>query len=179
MRWCVFCGSSPGHDPQFVAAARELGTALALRHIDVVYGGGRIGMMGALADAALDAGGRVIGVIPHSLERREVAHQGLTELHVVGSMHERKAMMAELSDGFIALPGGFGTLEEICEAITWVQLGLQHKPCLLANVGGYYDPLIAMLDAAAQAGFISAVNRAIPETFPTVAALVGRIARAA
>lgn len=121
----------------------------------------------------------MIGVIPHSLERREVAHQGLTELHVVGSMHERKAMMAELSDGFIALPGGFGTLEEICEAITWVQLGLQHKPCLLANVGGYYDPLIAMLDAAAQAGFISAVNRAIPETFPTVAALVGRIARAA
>jgi uncharacterized protein (TIGR00730 family) len=176
VRWCVFCGSSPGGDPRFVAAARELGGALARRGIEIVYGGGRIGLMGAVADAALEAGGRVTGIIPHALERREVAHQGITDLRVVASMHERKALMAELSDGFIALPGGFGTLEEFSEAITWVQLGLQQKPCLLVNIAGYYDPLIAMFDRAHELGFVNAVNRAIPEVFPTVAALLARIA---
>lgn len=175
MRWCVFCGSSPGHDPQFVAAAQELGTALAARGDDVVYGGGRVGMMGALADAAIAGGGRVVGIIPHSLERREVAHRGVSELHVVESMHDRKAMMAELSDGFIALPGGFGTFEEFCEAVTWVQLGLQTKPTLLVNVGGYYDPLIALFDRAVEAGFVNTQNRRIVEAFPSVAALLARL----
>jgi uncharacterized protein (TIGR00730 family) len=177
MRWCVFCGSSPGHDPRFVAAAAELGTALARRGIEIVFGGGRVGMMGAVADAALAAGGRVIGVIPHSLERKEVAHSGVSELHVVESMHDRKAMMAELSDGFIALPGGFGTFEEYCEAVTWVQLGLQRKPTYLVNIAGYYDPLISLFDHALEHGFVNETNRAIVETFATIAALVERIVR--
>lgn len=175
MRWCVFCGSSPGHDPQFVAAAAELGAALAARGDEIVYGGGRVGMMGALADAALAAGGRVLGIIPHSLERKEVAHQGVSELHVVESMHDRKAMMAEFSDGFIALPGGYGTLEEYCEAVTWVQLGLQTKPTLLVNVAGYFDPLVALFDRAVEAGFVNAANRRIVEVFPTVAAVLERL----
>ena len=175
MRWCVFCGSSPGHDPRFVAAATELGAALAARGDEVVYGGGRVGMMGAVADAALAGGGRVIGIIPHSLERREVAHRGVSELHVVESMHDRKAMMAELSDGFIALPGGYGTLEEFCEAVTWVQLGLQAKPTLLVNVAGYFDPLVQLFDRAVEAGFINAPNRRIVEVVPTVAALLERL----
>ena len=175
MRWCVFCGSSPGNDPQFVAAASELGAAIAARGDEVVYGGGRIGMMGAVADAALGSGGRVIGIIPHSLERREVAHRGVSELHVVESMHDRKAMMAELSDGFIALPGGYGTFEEYCEAVTWVQLGLQTKPTLLVNVAGYFDPLIALFDHAVASGFINAQNRKIVEVFPSVAALLDRL----
>jgi uncharacterized protein (TIGR00730 family) len=175
MRWCVFCGSSPGHDPQFVAAATELGSALAARGDEVVYGGGRVGMMGALADAALAAGGRVIGIIPHSLERREVAHLGVTELHVVESMHDRKALMADLSDGFIALPGGYGTFEEYCEAVTWVQLGLQTKPTLLVNVAGYFDPLVMLFDRAVEAGFINATNRRIVEVFPSVAAVLERL----
>jgi uncharacterized protein (TIGR00730 family) len=177
MRWCVFCGSSPGHDPRFVAAAAELGTALARRGIEIVFGGGRVGMMGAVADAALAAGGRVIGVIPHSLERKEVAHSGVSELHVVESMHDRKAMMDELSDGFIALPGGFGTFEEYCEAVTWVQLGLQRKPTYLVNIAGYYDPLISLFDHALEHGFVNETNRAIVETFATIAALVERIVR--
>ena len=176
MRWCVFCGSSPGHDPRFVAAATELGTAFAQRGIEIVFGGGRVGMMGAVADAALAAGGRVIGVIPHSLERKEVAHRGVSELHVVESMHDRKAMMAELSDGFIALPGGFGTFEEYCEAVTWVQLGLQRKPTYLVNIAGYYDPLIALFDHAVEQGFVNAANRAIVESFASIAALVERVA---
>jgi uncharacterized protein (TIGR00730 family) len=177
MRWCVFCGSSPGHDPRFVAAAAELGTALARRGIEIVFGGGRVGMMGAVADAALAAGGRVIGVIPHSLQRKEVAHSGVSELHVVESMHDRKAMMAELSDGFIALPGGFGTFEEYCEAVTWVQLGLQRKPTYLVNIAGYYDPLISLFDHALEHAFVNETNRAIVETFATIAALVERIVR--
>jgi uncharacterized protein (TIGR00730 family) len=175
VRWCVFCGSSPGHDPRFIASARELGTAFGQRGIELVYGGGRIGLMGALADAVLEAGGRVTGIIPHALERREVAHQGLTDLRIVGSMHERKALMAELSDGFIALPGGYGTFEEICEAITWVQLGIQHKPCLVANVAGYFDPLVALFDRATESGFVSASNREIVEVFPTIEAVLERI----
>lgn len=126
-----------------------------------VYGGGRVGLMGLMADASLAAGGQVIGVIPHSLAEKEVAHQGLTELHVVESMHDRKALMAELSTGFIALPGGFGTFEEFCEVITWTQLEIHAKRCVLLNVDGYYDPLIAMFDRAVDEGFVSNANRAI------------------
>jgi uncharacterized protein (TIGR00730 family) len=145
---------------------------LAQRRIDVVYGGGRIGMMGELAEAALGAGGRVIGVIPRRLDEREIAHHELTELHIVGSMHERKALMAHLSDAFLALPGGFGTLEELCEAITWTQLGIHDKPCGLLNVGGYFDPLIAMFDRAVAAGFIAPESRAIVRTAAAVDAIV-------
>lgn len=161
MRLCVFCGSRGGDDPRFAQAAVELGQVLARREIGVVYGGGRVGLMGVLADSTLASGGEVIGIIPQSLAEREVAHNGLTELHVVESMHDRKALMGELSAGFIALPGGFGTLEEFCEVITWSQLGIHSKPCGLLNVGGYFDHLIAMFDYAVERGFISEVNRRI------------------
>src|SRR5215213_1585220 len=130
-RVCVFCGSSGGIRPAYAAAARELGVAIVRRGLGLVTGGGRVGLMGVVADAALGAGGEVIGVIPQALAAKEVAHAGLTELHVVGSMHERKAMMAELSDAFVAMPGGFGTLEEFFEVLTWAQLGLHPKPCAL------------------------------------------------
>ena len=161
MRLCVFCGSRTGQDPRFARAAVEMGTLLARREIGVVYGGGRVGLMGVLADAARAQGGEVIGVIPQSLADREVAHSGLSELHVVESMHDRKALMADLAAGFIALPGGFGTLEEFCEVITWSQLGLHRKPCGLLNVAGYFDSLIAMFDYGTSQGFISAENRTI------------------
>ena len=161
MRLCVFCGSRGGEDPRFAQAAIELGTRLAQRGIGLVYGGGRVGLMGLLADAARAAGGEVIGVIPQALADREVAHSGLSELRVVDSMHERKALMAELSDGFIALPGGFGTLEELCEVITWSQLGIHRKPCGILNVAGYFDHLIGMFDYAVAQGFISVDNRGI------------------
>jgi len=126
-----------------------------------VYGGGNVGLVGAVADAALAAGGEVIGVIPHALVAREIAHTGLTDLHVVSSMHERKALMADLSDSFIALPGGYGTLEEFCEMVTWSQLGIHAKPCGLLNIQGYFDPLIAMLDRGVEEGFIRASNRTL------------------
>ncbi|MGB8267914.1 MAG: TIGR00730 family Rossman fold protein [Candidatus Velthaea sp.] len=174
-RICVFCGSSPGNDPRYVALAAELGTRIASAGIELVYGGGRIGMMGTLADAAVAAGGRVIGVIPHALAVREVAHQGLTQLHVVDSMHERKARMAELADAFVALPGGFGTFEEFCEVVTWVQLGIIDKPTILINATGYYDPLIAMFDRAHRDGFINARNRAIVTVVDSVDALFPRL----
>lgn len=174
MRVCVYCGSSPGYDPRFVACARALGTALARAGIGVVYGGGRVGLMGTVADAALAAGGEVIGVIPRFLEEREVAHVGV-ELHVVESMHERKALMAELSDAFIALPGGFGTFEEFFEIVTWVQLGLADAPCILANVEGYFDALIALIDNAHVKGFINARNRAIVESYPSVDDVIDRL----
>jgi hypothetical protein len=174
-RWCVFCGSSPGRNPRYVESARALGAAFAERGIELVYGGGRVGIMGVVADAVLAAGGNVIGIIPHSLERREVAHPGPIDLRVVGSMHERKALMAELSDGFIALPGGVGTFEEFCEAVTWVQLGIQQKPCLLANIAGYYDPMIAMFDRAVDEGFIAPHFREIVETFPSIEAILDRM----
>ncbi|MBV8150488.1 MAG: TIGR00730 family Rossman fold protein [Candidatus Eremiobacteraeota bacterium] len=161
MRLCVFCGSRAGDDPQYAAAAVELGVALVRRGIGVVYGGGRVGLMGVVADATLQAGGEVIGVIPDWLADREVAHQGLSELYRVESMHDRKALMSELSAGFIALPGGFGTLEEFCEVITWSQLGLHNKPCGLLNVGGYFDPLIRMFDSALERGFITPESRRI------------------
>lgn len=154
MRLCVFCGSSPGNKPEYLAAAQQLGTALAKADIGLVYGGAQVGLMGAVADAALAAGGEVIGVIPRHLVERELAHEGLTTLHEVGSMHERKAMMADLSDGFIALPGGVGTFEELFEVWTWGQLGHHQKPCALLNAAGYYDQLIAFLDHALTEGFM-------------------------
>jgi uncharacterized protein (TIGR00730 family) len=175
MRWCVFCGSAPGLGPQFIADATALGAAFAQRGVELVYGGGRVGLMGALADAVMAGGGRAIGIIPRALEAREVANARITDLRVVDSMHERKAMMASLSDGFIALPGGFGTFEEFCEAVTWVQLGIQQKPCVLANLGGYYDPLIAMFDRGVTSGFISKANRGIVRVVASIEELVGTL----
>lgn len=160
-RVCVFCGSSSGDDPAFVAAARDLGILLARRGIGVVFGGGKVGLMGALADATLAAGGEVMGVIPEKLKAREVAHDGLTELFVVESMHARKAMMAHLSDAFVVLPGGFGTLEETFEVVTWTQLRYHAKPVGLLNVAGYWDPLLAFVDHAVGAGFIHEDHRKI------------------
>ena len=157
---CVFCGSSVGARPEYAAAAAELGTLLARRGIRVVFGAGHVGLMGVVADAALAAGGQAIGVIPQLLVDRELAHRGLTELRIVGSMHERKALMVALSDAFIALPGGLGTLEELVEVVTWAQLGLHRKPCGLLNVDGYHDPLIAFLDRAVEEGFVTAASPA-------------------
>jgi uncharacterized protein (TIGR00730 family) len=160
-RICVFCGSSRGSRPAYADAARRMGTELARRGLGLVYGGGRVGLMGILADAALAAGGEVIGIIPEALLAWEVAHASLTDLQVVASMHERKARMADLSDAFIALPGGFGTLEEFCEVLTWSQLGLHRKPCGLVNVDGYYDPLLALLDHAVTERFVRPEHRAL------------------
>jgi len=160
-RICVFCGSNLGTRHGYQSSARELAAALVERNIEAVYGGGNIGLMGVLADEVLARGGRVIGVIPESLLAKEVGHGGLTELRVVGSMHERKALMSDLSDGFIALPGGFGTFEEFCEVVTWCQLGIQSKPCGLLNVDAYYDPLLALFDHAVQEGFLREENRAL------------------
>ena len=158
---CVFCGSNSGVDPAHAESARRLGHLLADRGITVVYGGGRVGLMGALADAALAAGGSVVGVIPEALRRREVAHEGLTELHVVQTMHERKQLMADRSDGFIAMPRGFGTFEEFCEVLTWSQLGMHTKPCGLLNVKGYYAGLLALFDHAVTEQLLQARNRAM------------------
>jgi uncharacterized protein (TIGR00730 family) len=177
MRWCVFCGSSPGHDPRFIGYATAVGTALATAGNEVIYGGGRTGLMGAVADAAIAAGGRVTGIIPQQLEDREIAHRGISDLRIVASMHERKALMADLSDGFVALPGGFGTFEEFCEAVTWVQLGIQHKPCLLANLAGYYDPLVAQFDHGCESGFISPAHREIVRVVTTLESLLALISR--
>ena len=160
MSVCVFCGSSPGAHPDYETAARALGAGLAGAGARLVYGGASVGLMGALADAALGAGGEVVGVIPQSLVDREVAHPGLTELHVVGTLHERKARMAELSDAFIALPGGAGTLEELFEIYTWGQLGLHAKPLALVNVRGYFNGLLVFLDHAMAEGFLPAEHRA-------------------
>jgi uncharacterized protein (TIGR00730 family) len=159
-RICVFCGSSVGHRPDYAEAAITLGGLLAKRNIGLVYGGGNVGLMGVIADAVLAAGGEAIGVIPHSLAEREIAHAGLTQLHVVDSMHTRKAMMADLADAFIAMPGGVGTFEELFEAVTWTQLGLHRKPCGLLNAGGFYTPLAAFIDQAVSEGFIKPVHRA-------------------
>jgi len=161
VRVCVFCGSSPGAGPTYADGARALGQALVSAGIELVYGGAHVGLMGVLADAVMGAGGRVTGVIPRALEELEIAHRGLSELHVVGSMHERKALMAELSDGFIALPGGMGTLEELFEVLTWGQLGLHHKPCGLLDVGGYFGALLAFLDHMVAQGFLGEELRAL------------------
>ena len=179
MRWCVFCGSQPGFGAKYLADATALGHALALRGVELVYGGGQVGLMGALADAVMAGGGRAIGIIPRSLAEREIINPRISDLRVVESMHERKAMMATLSDGFIALPGGFGTFEEFCEAVTWVQLGIQQKPCVLANLGGYYDPLVAMFDRGVAAGFISEGNRDIVRVVASVEEVLGTLTAAA
>jgi uncharacterized protein (TIGR00730 family) len=153
-RVCVFCGASSGRLPEYAEAARAFGAAAAARGLGVVYGGGRVGLMGAVADAALAAGGEVIGVIPQELVDRELAHGGLTELRIVGSLHERKALMAELSDAFVALPGGFGTLDELLEQLTWSQLGLHGKPIGLFDVEEYWRPLVALARHATEEGFV-------------------------
>lgn len=153
---CVFCGSAAGARPDYAEAARALGRAAAERGVGIVYGGARVGLMGAVADAALAAGGSVTGVIPRALVDREVAHEGLTHLHVVASMHERKATMARLSDAFVALPGGVGTLEELFEVWTWAHLGVHIKPCAVLDVAGFWRPLLAALDRMTAEGFIRA-----------------------
>lgn len=158
-RICVFCGSSPGRDPTYTDAARALADVLARRGIGLVYGGASVGVMGALADAMLERGGEVVGVIPEHLMDKERSHSGLTELHVVGDMHERKALMGGLSGGFIALPGGLGTLEEFFEVLTWNQLGIHSKPCGLLNAGGFYDALTDFLDHTVTEGFVSKAHR--------------------
>jgi uncharacterized protein (TIGR00730 family) len=160
-RVCVFCGSNSGRPEVFAAAARAFGTALARRGIGLVYGGGRVGLMGELADAALAGGGHVVGVIPGALMERELGHAGVQELLVVGTMHERKARMAELADAFVALPGGFGTLDELCEVLTWSQLGLHEKPCAVLDVVGYFRPLLELFDRAVAHGFLREENRAL------------------
>lgn len=157
-RICVYCGSSPGADPAYVTAAETLGRFLAAREIGVVYGSASVGMMGALADAALDAGGEVVGVIPAGLDEKEVAHPGV-DLEVVDSMHERKQRFAELADGFVALPGGLGTLEELFEILTWAQLGIHEDPCGLLNVAGYFDGIVDFLDHAVAAEFVAPEHR--------------------
>ncbi|MEZ4454531.1 MAG: TIGR00730 family Rossman fold protein [Nannocystaceae bacterium] len=167
-RICVYCGSNPGDDPLYAEAARNVGTFLATQGIGVVYGGGRIGLMGVVAESALAAGGEVYGVIPHKLQELEVAHPGLTELFVVDSMHARKMVMAQLADAFIALPGGFGTLDELFEVTTWTQLGYHQKPVGLLNVRSYYDLLLRFLDQAREIGFIRAPHREIMISAPTI-----------
>jgi uncharacterized protein (TIGR00730 family) len=169
---CVFCGSSPDVEERFFEAAREVGRLLAIQGRRLVYGGGRIGLMGAMADAALAAGGEVIGVIPHSLVEKEVGHHGLSALRVVASMHERKATMANLADGFISLPGGIGTLEEFFEIWTWAQLGLHQKPVGLLNVAGFFDPLLAFLDELADRRFLRPEHRGMLCTRSVAADLV-------
>jgi len=156
---CVFCGSSTPPDPRYGAAARALGTFIAERGIELVYGGGRVGLMGEVAGAALAAGGRVTGVIPVGLFSREIGHTGLTKLHEVGSMHERKQLMYDLSDGFIALPGGLGTLDELAEVTTWAQLGLHAKPVVLLDVDGFWDMLVAQFDLMVRVGLLRQANR--------------------
>jgi uncharacterized protein (TIGR00730 family) len=171
----VFCGSSSGAAPIYQEAAGEVGRLLGRRGIRLIYGGGRVGLMGVVADACLNCGGRVVGVIPQALADKEVAHRGLTELRVVGSMHERKALMAGFSDAFLALPGGFGTWDELFEALTWSQLGIQNKVCGLLNVNGYYDSMMAMVDRAVAEGFIRRPDRELLISDTDVSRLVDRL----
>ncbi|HYQ02186.1 MAG TPA: TIGR00730 family Rossman fold protein [Polyangiaceae bacterium] len=159
MRLCVFCGSNLGVRESYLAQTRAFGAQLLERGIELVYGGAHVGLMGALADVVLAGGGRVIGVIPEALQVREIAHSGLTELHVVSSMHERKALMASLSDGFVALPGGIGTLEELFEVWTWAQLGLHSKPCALLDIDGFFSGLVGFLNHATDQGFLKPKQR--------------------
>jgi len=180
-RICVFCGSNAGHDPIYRREAEKLGRLLAARGIELVYGAGNVGLMGAVADACLAAGGTVIGIIPEALVGKEVAgrhvdHRALSRLEVVDSMHTRKARMAELSDGFVALPGGFGTFEEFCEILTWGQLGFHVKPMGLLNVNGFYDPLLAMFDRAVADGFLREQNRAMALAGNDIEALLAQMA---
>lgn len=159
MRICVYCGSSAGKKPLYRRAAQELGHLLARENIGLVFGGGSVGLMGAVADAVVEKGGEVIGVIPEALARLEVAHEGVSKLHIVQDMHERKALMASLSDGFVAMPGGIGTMEELFEVWTWLQLGMQDKPCALYNVGGFFDQLKSFLDWITEQGFLKQEHR--------------------
>lgn len=174
-RICVFCGSRRGRRPEYVAAARAVGATLGRRGIGLVYGGGGVGVMGELADAALAHDGEVIGVIPHSLLEWEVGHTRIADLRVVDTMHERKALMASLSDAFIALPGGYGTLEELFEVLTWAQLGLHPKPCGLLNVGGYFDPLLRLVEHMVEEGFLRDEHRSLLLDDTDVEALLARL----
>ena len=174
----VFCGWHAGRGEAYRTAAAQFAREVARRGITIVYGGGHVGLMGVVADAAMAAGGRVVGVLPRFLHEREVGHAGLSELHLVDSMHERKARMAELSDAFVALPGGLGTLEELFEAWTWMQLGLQHKPCGLLAVGAYFDPLLAFLDRTAEEGFVTSSHRALLKVASDPAVLLSKLASA-
>ena len=174
-RVAVYCGSSAGSRPEYVRAATETGRELAERGIDLVYGGGHVGLMGAVADAALAHGGVVRGVITEALLDAEIAHRGLTSLEVVASMHERKARMVDLADAFLALPGGFGTLDELCEVLTWTQLGIQHKPICLVNVCGYWDPLLAMAAVATSGGFMKAAHRDLLRSASEPASAIDRL----
>jgi len=173
---CVYCGSRPGADPAYAAAAEAIGRSIGARGWQLVYGGGRAGLMGIVANAALAAGAPVIGVIPQSLMDREVGHQGLTELHVVQTMHQRKLMMAERSDAFVALPGGIGTFEELFEVWSWRQLGYHDKPLGLLNVGRYYDPLLAFMADTVSQGFVSAAQHDLLQVDTDATALLDRIA---
>jgi len=174
-RICVFCGSSPGARLEYASSARQLGALLAKRELTLVYGGGNVGMMGQLANAVLENGGQVTGIIPEAIADMEVAHTGLSDLRVVDSMHTRKALMAELADGFIALPGGWGTLEEFVEVLTWAQLGFHAKPCGLLNVSGYYDSLLAFINHTADQQFIQPEHRELILVAETPAALLDRM----
>jgi len=171
---CVFCGANAGNRPLLAETARTMGETLARRGVTLVFGGGRVGLMGAVSAAARAAGGRVVGVIPAALQKKELAYEGsdLSELIVVRSMHERKARMAELSDGFIALPGGYGTFEEICEMITWAQLGIHRKPCGVVNVDGYFDGLLGQFDRAVTEGLLKAPHRGLVVAAPDAEALL-------
>ncbi|MEN9644705.1 MAG: hypothetical protein RL238_1374 [Actinomycetota bacterium] len=168
MRLCVYCGSNTGNVPAFADAARQLGTAFANRGIGMVYGGGSVGLMGIAADAAMDAGGEVIGVITEQLVNAEVAHRGLTRLEVVPTMHERKARLSELADGFVVLPGGFGTVDEFAEMLTWNQLGITAKPVVLLDLEGFWEPLLTWMDRAVDAGFVRASHRMLAQRARTV-----------
>jgi uncharacterized protein (TIGR00730 family) len=174
-RVCVYAGSNPGSDPAYAEAAAAFATTMAERGIGLVYGGGKVGLMGVLADTMLDAGGEAIGVMPQSLIDREIGHSGLTELKVVDSMHERKALMAELADAFVAVPGGIGTLEELIEVYTWSQLGIHDKACGVLNVKGYYDNLAALLDHAVAEGFLRPQHRAVLSVASEPAELLDRL----
>jgi uncharacterized protein (TIGR00730 family) len=158
---CVFCGSREGSRPSYVGAARSMGATLASRGIGLVYGGGRVGLMGAVAEAVLEAGGEAVGVIPEALVSKEIGHAGLTKLHVVGSMHERKKLMSDLSDGFVTLPGGYGTLEEFFEVLSWAQLSIHEKPCAVLDVDGFYQPLSALFDEMIGEGFVQSEHRSL------------------
>jgi len=175
-RICVFAGSSPGTRLSYRKVAEDLGRTLARRGIGVVFGGGRVGLMGVLADAAVGAGGEIIGVIPRALDAKELGHKGLTELRIVGSMHERKAMMADLSEGFVALPGGWGTMDEMFEILTWGQLGLHQKPCGLLNVDGYFDGLLAFMQHMIDERFVRPENGSMLAVATSPAELLDRMA---
>ncbi|WER44908.1 TIGR00730 family Rossman fold protein [Cupriavidus sp. WKF15] len=175
---CVYCGSSPGNRPEYAQAARALGQALVENDMSLVYGGGKVGLMGIVADAVLEHGGTAIGIIPDALMQKEVGHRGLTELHVVRNMHERKQMMADRADAFIAMPGGVGTFEELFETFTWLQLGYHAKPVGLLNVAGFYDGMLGFLSHAVQEGFLKQVHADLLHVADTPAALLGKLGKA-